>query len=204
MFQIFPFLMNNMTGGMFNGNSNNTNNINNFNSNYGYTSFTSSNNIFGAFGGTFNTVFSEVFTSLVTNENLMNNIVDSVLNSEALNSAFSSIEDELDLKFIDYGDRYLIEGKLVGLNKKDIDIDYEEDHIRIKVKKNQIFSNENSMVTIFQEESNLEKSYYVPNVEPSKIQAVYNADVLRIYLKKKTPVEKGTTIIDVENFTNAD
>ena len=30
----------------------------------------------------------------------------------------------------------------------------------------------------------IEKSFYVPKVDPKRIQAVFNADVLRIYLKK--------------------
>ncbi|MCR1952072.1 MULTISPECIES: Hsp20 family protein [unclassified Clostridium] len=207
MFNMFPFLINNMMGGMFNGStSSGNNNINNnYNNGYGYTSFSNGSDMIGILGGTFNSVFNQVFTTLITNEDLINNIVDTVLNSDVVNSVLESIEDdELDLDFIDYGDRYLIEGKLVGLDKKDIDIDYEDDHIRIKIKRNQVFNNGNSMVAIFQEGSNLEKSYYVPNVEANKIQAVYNADVLRIYLKKRPPVDKDTTIIDVENFTDAD
>lgn len=201
MFEMFPFLINNMMGGMFNGNVNNGNN--NFENSYGYGRFTNGNDMIGILGGTFNSVFNQVFTTLITNEELINNIVDTVLNNDVVNSVLDSIDDELNLDFIDYGDRYLIEGKLVGLDKKDIDIDYEEEHIRIKVKRNKVFNNENSMIAVFQEGTNLEKSYYVPNVEANKIQAVYNADVLRIYLKKRPPVDKDATIIDVESFTDA-
>lgn len=200
MFEMFPFLINNMMSGIFSGSMNNNNN----NIDYNQKSFSSGNNIISIFGGTFNSVFNQVFTTLITNEELMNNIVDTVLNSDVVGSVLDSIEDESNLDFIDYGDRYLIEGKLLGINKKDIDIDYEEDHITIKVKKNQVFSNENSMVAVFQEGSSFQKSFYVPNIESNSIKAVYNADVLRIYLKKSPPVEKGTTIIDVDNFTNAD
>lgn len=205
MFNMFPFLINNVMGGMFNESNNNVNdNINNnFNNSYNYSSFSNGNDIMGVLGGTFNSVFNQVFTTLITNEDLINNIVDTVLNSDVVNSVLEGLDDELDFDFIDYGDRYLIEGKLVGLDKKNIDIDYENDHIRIKIKKNQVFNNENSVVAVFQEGSNLEKSYYVPNVEANRIQAVYNADVLRIYLKKRPAVDKDTTIIDVESFTNA-
>ncbi|GAA0819198.1 Hsp20/alpha crystallin family protein [Clostridium tertium] len=206
MFEMFPFLISNMMGGMFNGAVNNrNNNMNNgFNNSYQYSSFNSGSDMVGIFGGTFSSVFNQVFTTLITNENLINNIVDTVLNNDVVNSVLESIDDELDLDFIDYGDRYLIEGKLVGFDKKDIDIDYEEDHIRIKVKRNQVFNNENSMIAVFQEGSNLEKSFYVPNIEANKIQAVYNADVLRVYLKKRPAVDKDTTIIDVESFSDAD
>ena len=47
----------------------------------------------------------------------------------------------------------------------------------------------------------IEKSFYVPRVDSKRVQAVYNADVLRIYLKKLPEAEEGTTIIDVENYT---
>ena len=200
MFEMFPFLMNNMMDGMFNGDMNTGNN----NINYNNNSFSYGNDIISVFGGTFNSVFNQVFTNLITNEDLINNIVDTVLNNDTVNSVLNNVDDELDLDFIDYGDRYLIEGKLVGVNKKDIDIDYDEDHIRIKVKKNHVFNSENSMFAVFQEGLNLEKSYYVPNVESNNIKAVYNSDVLRVYLKKRATIEKGTTIIDVDSFTNAD
>lgn len=186
-------------------NSNNSyNNGYSNNNGYSYSSFTSGSSSFvSMIGGTFTSVFNEVFTTLVSNENLINNVVDTMFNNETMKSVLDtldSITEEPDLKLIDYGDRYLIEGKLVGFDKNDIDIDYESDHIIIKLKKNQTINKGNAILSIFQEGNDLEKSYYVPNVEANKIQAVYNADVLRVYLKKSLPVEKGATVIEVENF----
>ena len=43
--------------------------------------------------------------------------------------------EALNLEFKDYGDRYLIEGAIEGVEKRDIDIDYDNEHISIKVKR---------------------------------------------------------------------
>lgn len=217
MFNMFPFLFNNLMGNNPNGNMDNYNNINNNfngniysgstdNGNYKYGTFTNGNDIInvfsGSFMGTFNGIFNEVFNSLITNESLINSIVDSLLNSDIVNSIIEEEEEEeeLNLEFRDYGDRYLIEGKLEGLNKEDIDIDYDNDHISIKVNR-EALKYGGLPISILQDEDYIEKSFYVPRVDKKRIQAVYNADVLRIYLKKLPEVEEGTTIIDVENYT---
>ena len=215
MFNMFPFLFNNLMGNNPNGNMNNYNNINNDfngniysgstdNGNYKYGTFTNGNDIInvfsGSFMGTFNGIFNDVFNSLITNESLINSIVDSVLNSDIVNSIIEEEEEELNLEFRDYGDRYLIEGKLEGLNKEDIDIDYDNDHISIKVNRESLKYG-GLPISILQDEDYIEKSFYVPRVDKKRIQAVYNADVLRIYLKKLSEVEEGITIIDVENYT---
>lgn len=217
MFNMFPFLFNNLTGNNPNGNMNNYNNINNNfngniysgsndNGNYKYGTFTNGNDIInvfsGSFMGTFNGIFNDVFNSLINNEDLINSIVDSVLSSDVVNSIIEEEEEEeLNLEFRDYGDRYLIEGKLEGLNKEDIDIDYDNDHISIKVNR-EALKYCGLPISILQDEDYIEKSFYVPRVDKKRIQAVYNADVLRIYLKKLPEVEEGTTIIDVENYTD--
>ena len=217
MFNMFPFLFNNLMGNNPNGSMDNYNNINNNfngniysgstdNGNYKYGTFTNGNDIInvfsGSFMGTFNGIFNEVFNSLITNESLINSIVDSLLNSDIVNSIIEEEEEEeeLNLEFRDYGDRYLIEGKLEGLNKEDIDIDYDNDHISIKVNRD-VLKYGGLPISILQDEDYIEKSFYVPRVDKKRIQAVYNADVLRIYLKKLPEVEEGTTIIDVEDYT---
>jgi HSP20 family protein len=217
MFEMFPFLFNNLMSNNPNGNIGNNDNINNNNfngniysgstdnSNYKYGTFTNGNDIInvfsGSFAGTFNSIFNDVFTSLITNEDLINSIVDSVLSSDIVNSIIEEEEEE-DLKFDfrDYGDRYLIEGKLEGLNKEDIDIDYDNDHISIKINR-EALRESGLLIAMIKDKDYIEKSFYVPRVDQRRIQAVYNADVLRIYLKKLPEAEEGTTIIDVEDYT---
>lgn len=215
MFEMFPFLFNNLMGAGSNLNklNNNTNFDGNMysgntnNGNYEYGTFTNGNDIInvfsGSFVGTFSSVFNEVFTTLISNEGLIDSIVDSVLNSDIINSIIEEEEEEdLSLDFRDYGDRYLIEGRLQVNNKNDIDIDYENDHISIKVKREALKDNVIN-IPMFQDNNYIEKTFYVPRVDSKRIQAVYNADVLRVYLKKLPEVDEGTTIIDVDNYTNA-
>lgn len=222
MFEMFPFLFNNLMGNGSNGSMTNKNilNQNNYrgnvysgntdNGNYKYGSFSNGNdivNVFsGSFAGTFNSIFNDVFTSLISNEGLINSIVDSVLNSDVVSSLIDEEEEEekeeIKLDFRDYGDRYLIEGKLEGASKKDIDIDYENEHISIKVKRDALKDN-SLTIAMLQEKDYAERSFYVPKVDPNRVQAVYNADVLRVYLKKLPEIEEGTTIIDVDDYTNS-
>lgn len=214
MFEMFPFLFNNLMGTGSNLNKLNNNINNNFdgnmysgntdNGNYKYGTFTNGNDIInvfsGSFVGTFSSVFNEVFTTLISNEGLIDSIVDSVLNSDIINSIIE--EEDLSLDFRDYGDRYLIEGRVQVDNKNDIDIDYENDHISIKVKKEALKDN-GINISMFQDKDYVEKTFYVPKVDSKRIQAVYNANVLRVYLKKLPEVDEGTTIIDVDDYTNA-
>ena len=179
------------------------------NGNYKYGTFTNGNDIInvfsgtfaGSFAGTFNSIFNEVFSTLINNEDLINSIVETVVNSDVINSLIEEeeSEEEIDLEFRDYGDRYLIEGKLEGANKKDIDVDYDNEHISIKVKRSAIKDNY-LKIAMLEEKDYAERTFYVPRVDPKRIQAVFNADVLRIYLKKLPEIEEGTTIIDVEEY----
>ncbi|GAB6168791.1 hypothetical protein JCM1393_12510 [Clostridium carnis] len=199
MFQMFPFLVNGMINSLFNnGNYNN----NNFNNNYNNINSNQMNNLFNSpLNNTFGGIFNQVFTSVINNQDLITDIVDTLLNNDTMNSILNSLED-LEMELKDYGDRYLIEGKLPGIDKKNIDIDYNNDHVLVKVKRKQVFSNgRNAMVAIMQEGNDIEKSFYVPNVNSNKIKAVFNSEVLRIYLPKKEIVESNGTIIDVDNFT---
>ena len=219
MFEMFPLLFNNLMGNnqgnnirndIFNENNYNGNMYSGSadNGNYKYGTFTNGNDIInvfsGSFAGTFNNIFNEVFTTLINNEELINGIVDTVMNSDVVNSLLEEEdeEDELKLEFRDYGDRYLIEGKLEGVDKKDIDVDYDNEHISIKVKRDALKVN-SITIAMIQDKDYIEKSFYVPKVDPKRIQAVFNADVLRIYLKKLPEIEEGTTVIDVEDYTNS-
>ena len=122
---MFPFYTNNDSS----ENNINKNIKDNYNNNY-----QDINSIISSIVGNFNTVFNQVLTTLVQNEDLINNIIDNVLNSDAVNSIIITIEEKSNFKLREYEDRYLIEGKLLGINKKDIDVDYENDHIKISVK----------------------------------------------------------------------
>ncbi|NLZ35261.1 MAG: Hsp20 family protein [Clostridiales bacterium] len=194
---MFPFYKNNASKVRKTNKSIN----NNFENSYDKKNFSQQdiNNIINSITGSFTTVFE----SLVQNEDLINNIIDNVLNSDAVNSLINAIEEKSYFKLREYDDSYLIEGKLFGVDKKDIDIDYEDNHIKISVKKNLNLSNKNdNMIMWFYQEGNvLEETYYVPNIDEKSIRAVYTSNILIIYLKKKRDIITDGEIIDVDDFT---
>jgi len=194
---MFPFYKNNASKVRKTNKSIN----NNFENSYDKKNFSQHdiNNIINSITGSFTTVFE----SLVQNEDLINNIIDNVLNSDAVNSLINAIEEKSYFKLREYDDSYLIEGKLFGVDKKDIDIDYEDNHIKISVKKNLNLSNKNdNMIMWFYQEGNvLEETYYVPNIDEKSIRAVYTSNILIIYLKKKRDIITDGEIIDVDDFT---
>ena len=174
------------------------------NSNNNYNNFNNPDNLLSLLAGSFNTIFNEVFTTVIQNQDIITDIVDSVLNSDIVNNIVNAMEEDLSLNFIEYDDRYLIEGKLQGVKKKDIDIDYENNYVKIKVKKDLTFTNgTNTMIHVFKDTPGLEKTYHVSNVDHNKIKAVYKDDVLKIYLKKQIVEMKESTIIDVD-YSEAD
>lgn len=204
MFQMLPFLLNNMLGGVNNNSPNNYQNnySNNYNNGYvnNYNNMPKVGDAFSSFG----TIFNQVFTTLINNEEIIDNIIDNVMNSDLVNDIIDGL-DEMNLELKNYDDRYVIEGVLPGISKKDIDIDYKNEHIEVTVKMNQVFSNgSNTMVAFVQPGRDLKKNFYVPNIDTSKIKAVYNSDLLRVYLPKKTKIETNAEIVDVVDFTDAD
>lgn len=219
MFQMLPFIFNGMFNGMMNNNYNNgwnmnnnnwnmNNNYNNWNQNNNYNNGWNGNNnlnLEDTFANTFNTVFTQVFSTLINNTDLIDDIVDSVINSDVVASMMDEIDGlgEIDFKITNYNDKYLIDGVLPGIDKKSIDIDYENERVLIKVKKSQVFSNGvNTMVAFVQPGENIEKSFYVPGVDKEQIRATYRDNNLKIYLPKKTKEEEAT-IIDVDDFTES-
>lgn len=219
MFEMFPFIINSFLGGNINNqninnnnfnnlnnNTNNFNTLNNFNNLNSHENFNSNNldGLVNSFSGVFNNIFTNVFTAVITNEELIDNIVDSVLNNEVISSMIESLDEELDLELIDYKDKFLIEGKIVDVKKRDIDIDYNDDYITVKVNKDNVYKEDNIAFGIFSEGNNLEKKFYVPNVDTGTIRAVYNANVLRIYMKKKFEEKEEINIIDVDSFSTID
>ncbi|MGL5085024.1 MAG: Hsp20 family protein, partial [Clostridium sp.] len=155
------------------------------------------------FSDMFSEIFNQTFTAVINNQDLIENIVDTVLNSDLVGSMIEEIEklDSMNLELKDYNDKYLIEGKLPGINKKDIDLDYEDNTVTIKVKSNQLFTNgKNRIVTIIQPSSDIEKKFIVDNVDTNKISAVFESDILRVYLPKKRIETNDSQIIDVENY----
>ena len=155
--------------------------------------------MFNMFPGMFNNMLS-----VVNDRGLIDNIVDSILSNDNFQSMIESVDNmhNLELELKEYKDVFLVEGKLPGINKKDIDIDYLDDKLIIKVKRNQVFSNGyNTMIGIYQPNNDYTRIFYVPGIDAFKIKAVYTSEVLQIYLPKTTNIKQADSangIIDVD------
>ena len=150
-------------------------------------------------------VFSNVFTTVINNTELIDNIIDSVLNSEGMKGIISELENmtNAEITFNEYSTAYVIDGKLPGVEKKDLAIDYENNYITIKVVGNQIYSNGNNLtVAVINQNGDIEKDYYVKEANPSKIRAFFKNGNLKVIIPKKKPMENKNTIIDVKSYKN--
>ncbi|MEG2195593.1 MAG: Hsp20 family protein, partial [Terrisporobacter sp.] len=155
------------------------------------------------FANSFNQLFNQTFAAVVNNQDIIENIVDTVLNSDLVEGMLEDVEklDGMNIELRDLNDKYLIEGKLPGVNKKDIDLDYDEETLTVKVKSNQLFTNgRNRMVAIVQPSSDIEKKFIVNGVDTDKISAVFKSDMLSICLPKKNKQIDTTPVIDVDNY----
>ena len=163
----------------------------------------SDNGVNNEFINTFNQIFNQTFAAVVNNQDIIENIVDTVLNSDIVGGMISQIEkiDGMSIELRDYDDKYLIEGRLCGVNKKDIDLDYEDEILTIKVKNNQTFTNgRNTIVGIVQPNTAIEKKFTVKNADANRISATFKEDILRVCLPKKQNTMEIDTIIDVDNY----
>ena len=129
------------------------------------------------------------------------NIIDSVLNNETVNNMINEIENmvSLDINLSEREKEYIISGRLPGVKKSDIDVDYNNNYVTIKVKRNQFFSNgQNFSVTIIGPENEEIKDFYVGNVDPYSIKAVFKDNLLTVHVPKKNKIDDKATIINVD------
>ncbi len=157
--------------------------------------------MFNVFPYVFQTTFQTTFNTIINTRDMIDNIVDSVFNNEAFNNMLGNIEERVSLNLnCSENDReYLITGRLPGISKRDIDIDYTNNYLTITVKRNQFFSNgSNISVAIIQGGQDFVQDYYVGNVDPYSIKAVFKNEVLDVHVPKKNKIEDHATIIDVK------
>lgn len=151
----------------------------------------------------FSYVFSNVFDSVINNTQLIDNIVDSVLNSSIINDMVNTLDSMVNLNIDckEYKRKYLIEADLPGVLKKDIDIDYDNNYITINIKRNSVFSNgKNIAVAIVQGGNDISKDFYVENIDPYNIKAVFKDSHLKIYIPKKDRLKEINPVVEVSNY----
>ena len=223
MFNMFPFIFDNIIKDQ--GNNNQLNNARSYNNrnqghrsesirdnrNNGYNNYSYKEEVISINIGD---VITQVAGAIVTGSTIISNTIDTLLNSESMERIANALDGKLNARLIEEDDKYIIRARLVGVQKKDIDIDYENDYINIKVKKDMTFTNGSTMfIQIQTSGDNIESSFHVPNVDENNIKAAYNSNIglLKITMLKKyksiesskfeNSIEEFNEIIDVEEYT---
>ena len=147
-------------------------------------------------------IFSTTLNAVTSNIGLIDKIVDNVINSDFMNNLINEIDSmsSVNINFKEHKRAYTLECYLPGVKKENIDLEYENNYITLKVKRNMFYTNnQNIAMAVIQSGGDIEEDYYVENADAYNIKAVFKDDTLRVLIPKNTYIGTDTTIIDVDN-----
>ena len=148
-------------------------------------------------------IFSTTLNAVTSNIGLIDKIVDNVINSDFMNNLINEIDSmsSVNINFKEHKRAYTLECYLPGVKKENIDLEYENNYITLKVKRNMFYTNnQNIAMAVIQSGGDIEEDYYVENADAYNIKAVFKDDTLRVLIPKNTYIGTDTTIIDVDNY----
>lgn len=151
----------------------------------------------------FSTTFNLISNNMDLIDSIVDNVVSNIVNSELVDNLINNIDNmaSTNINFKEHKRGYTIDCYLPGIKKENINLEYDNNYITIKVKRNMVYSNnKNIAVAIFQEGGDIEEDYYVENIDPYNIKAAFKNDILKVLIPKNTYIGKNTTIIDVESY----
>ena len=97
----------------------------------------------------------------------------------------------------DLKDKYVVEAELPGLDKKDINIKFENDYLTISINKEEESTEDKKYMYKERTEFSSERSMYLPDVDPKKLSATFNNGILEITLNKQEHAV-NSYMIDIE------
>ena len=150
-------------------------------------------------------IFSTTLNAVSNNLGFIEDIVDNIINSEFMNNLISEIDNmsPVNINFKEHKRAYTLECYLPGVKKENIDLEYDNNYITLKVKRNMFYTNnKNIAMAVIQSGGDVEEDYYVENADGENIRAVFKNDILRVLIPKNTYIGKDTTIIDVDSYKN--
>lgn len=148
-------------------------------------------------------IFSTTFNVVSNSIGLIDNIVDNIINSEFMDNLISQIDSmsSVNINFKEHKRAYTLECYLPGVKKENIELEYENNYITLKIKRNMFYTNnKNIAMAVIQDYGDIEEDYYVENADADNIKAVFKNDTLRVLIPKNTYIGEDTTIIDVESY----
>ena len=90
----------------------------------------------------FSTTFNTVTSSMDFIENIIDNVVNNFVNSDFMSdliSGMDSITSSVDIDFREHKRGYTLECYLPGVKKENIDLEYDNNYITIKIKRNMFY-----------------------------------------------------------------
>lgn len=109
--------------------------------------------------------------------------------------------NNIDLNMNELRDKYLIYGKLPGVNRNKININYDNNHLIITVRMNQVANNSVlGSVFIVQQSSNVSRAFYIPNADIGRITGSFDGLNLVINVPKIITSMNDKLIVDVETY----
>lgn len=148
-------------------------------------------------------IFSTTFNVVSNSIGLIDNIVDNIINSEFMDNLISEIDSmsSVNIDFKEHKRGYTLECYLPGVKKENIELEYENNYITLKVKRNMFYTNnKNIAMAVIQDWRDIEEDYYVENADADNIKAVFKNEILRVLIPKNTYIGEDTTIIDVDSY----
>ena len=156
-------------------------------------------NAFNMLNGLTN-IFSDAFFDTMSSQ---------VLSSDTLNDFMEDIRNEnsrFNIEMKEYDESYLIKGRLPGVDAKDIDVDFQENKIKLSIKNKRSYSNgSNIMVTVVNYGDSYVKEFYVDNVDYSRMKVSFKDSILFMSFPKVKRVKNDEMldqdiIIDVKDY----
>ena len=148
-------------------------------------------------------IFSTTLNAVSNSIGVIDEIVDNFVNSDFMNNLISEIDNmsSININFKEHKRAYTLECYLPGVKKENIDLEYENNYITLKVKRNMFYTNnQNIAMAVIQSGDDIEEDYYVENADAQNIKAVFKNDILRVLIPKNTYIGRDTTIIDVDSY----
>ena len=148
-------------------------------------------------------IFSTTLNAVSNSIGVIDEIVDNFVNSDFMNNLISEIDNmsSININFKEHKRAYTLECYLPGVKKENIDLEYDNNYITLKVKRNMFYTNnKNIAMAVIQSGGDIEEVYYVENADAQNIKAVFKNDILRVLIPKNTYIGEDTTIIDVDSY----
>ena len=148
-------------------------------------------------------IFSTTLNAVSSNIEVIDKIVDKFVNSDFMDNLISEIDNmsSVNINFKEHKRAYTLECYLPGVKKENIDLEYYNNYITLKVKRNTFYTNnKNIAMAVIQSGGDIEEDYYVENADAQNIKAVFKNDILRVLIPENTYIGEDTTIIDVDSY----